>query len=45
VEKRHDTDRQVIKKSDTVKVRDDSEGASSNESSRGRDRKARKPRN
>jgi hypothetical protein len=45
VEKRNDTDRQVSKKSDTVKVRNDSRGASSSESSRGGDRKARKPRN
>lgn len=45
VEKRNDTDRQVIKKSDTVKVRNDSRGASSGESSRGGDRKTRKPRN
>lgn len=44
VEKRHDTDRQVIKKSDTVKVRNDSGGASSGESSRGQDRRVKKPR-
>jgi hypothetical protein len=43
-EKRHDTDRRVIKKSDTVKVRNDSGGASSSESSGGHDRRAKKPR-
>ncbi len=45
VEKRNDANRQVIKKSDTVKVRNDSAGANSSESSRRGDRKARKPRN
>jgi hypothetical protein len=45
VEKRYDTDHQVGKKSDIVKARNDSESAGNDGSSRGENRKTRKPRN